>query len=32
VRFKLQTPLFIADALIGAAGQKLEADLSAAQV
>ncbi|KAF5829049.1 hypothetical protein DUNSADRAFT_16642 [Dunaliella salina] len=29
VRLKLQTPLFVADALIGAAGQRLQAELSA---
>jgi len=31
VRLKLQTPLFVADALIGAAGQRLQAELSAAK-
>ncbi|KAG2422345.1 hypothetical protein HXX76_016105 [Chlamydomonas incerta] len=31
VRLKLQTPLFVADALLGAAGRQLEADLAAAR-
>lgn len=29
VRLKLQTPLFVADALLGAAGRQLETDLAA---
>jgi len=32
VRLKLLTPLFVADALMGAAGQRIEADLAAAKV
>lgn len=32
VRLKLQTPLFVADALIGAAGRHLATELSTAQV
>jgi hypothetical protein len=32
VRLKLQTPLSVADALIGAAGQRLAAELGAARV
>jgi len=32
VRLKLQTPLFVADALVGAAGQRVSAELSAAKV
>eukprot|EP00198_Chlamydomonas_reinhardtii_P000476 XP_001689811.1 predicted protein [Chlamydomonas reinhardtii] len=31
VRLKLQTPLFVADALLGAAGRQLETDLAAAR-
>ena len=32
VRLKLQTPLFVADALMGAAGQRLAAEVEAARV